>query len=51
MARCVMGLGGPNSSAWPFLRRHVGRAFVEHVAEAQALDSYSNRYTYNSYYY
>lgn len=35
MARCVIGLGGPKSSSWPFLRRHVGRAFVEHVAEAQ----------------
>ncbi|CAL1129146.1 unnamed protein product [Cladocopium goreaui] len=35
MVRCVIGLGGAMSSDFPFLRAHVGRAFVEYVATAQ----------------
>ncbi|CAE8606161.1 unnamed protein product, partial [Polarella glacialis] len=36
MARCVIGIGGPRSADFPFRRAHVGRAFVEHVAEAHS---------------
>ena len=35
MVRCIIGLGGPLSAEFPFFRAHVGRAFVEHVAESQ----------------
>eukprot|EP00403_Amphidinium_massartii_P001091 CAMPEP_0178377082 /NCGR_PEP_ID=MMETSP0689_2-20121128/3735_1 /TAXON_ID=160604 /ORGANISM="Amphidinium massartii, Strain CS-259" /LENGTH=260 /DNA_ID=CAMNT_0019997125 /DNA_START=33 /DNA_END=812 /DNA_ORIENTATION=+ len=35
MARCIIGLGGPQSSSFPFLRAHVGRAFVEHIADVR----------------
>lgn len=31
--RCIIGVGGPRSAEYPFLRAHVGRAFVEHVAD------------------
>eukprot|EP00434_Breviolum_minutum_P008998 symbB.v1.2.007924.t1/scaffold495.1/size259991/8 len=36
MVRCIMGLGGALSSEFPFLRVHVGRSFVEHVADTQS---------------
>ena len=36
MVRCIIGLGGPLSAEFPFLRAHVGRAFVEHLAEAHS---------------
>mmetsp|Transcript_4713 Transcript_4713/g.10186 ORF Transcript_4713/g.10186 Transcript_4713/m.10186 type:complete len:230 (-) Transcript_4713:49-738(-) len=32
--RCIIGLGGSLSADFPLFRAHVGRAFVEHVAEA-----------------
>eukprot|EP00927_Polykrikos_kofoidii_P035897 TRINITY_DN30395_c0_g1_i1.p1 TRINITY_DN30395_c0_g1~~TRINITY_DN30395_c0_g1_i1.p1 ORF type:complete len:301 (+),score=34.41 TRINITY_DN30395_c0_g1_i1:61-903(+) len=30
---CVFGLGGPRSADYPFRRAHLGRAFVEHIAD------------------
>ncbi|CAK9050600.1 unnamed protein product [Durusdinium trenchii] len=40
MVRCVIGLGGPLSSQFPLVRAHVGRAFVEHVAETQSFGAW-----------
>ncbi|CAK0857888.1 unnamed protein product [Prorocentrum cordatum] len=36
MARAVLGVGGLRSAEYPLIRAHVGRAFVEHVAETHS---------------
>lgn len=33
MARCILGLGNARSLDFPFRRAHIGRAFVDHVAD------------------
>lgn len=33
MVRCILGLGSARSLDYPFRRAHVGRAFVEHIAD------------------
>lgn len=40
MARCIIGIGGPRSVEYPFLRAHIGRSFVEHVADTQDFRSW-----------